>query len=371
MAFVLRTFNAIEGEVGLKVAIIGGGIAGAEILRNALPGPFEITLIEPKQQIECQALYPEYLAGMVRVEDLTAPLKPFCERVGAEFVNEHAIRLEKNLVICNKSQVEYDLAVIATGAIQNYFDILGADRTFSANSLEGIMKARDFLERRKPDKIAIIGAGLTGIEIACNLMESTEANIYLVETKTRMLPQFSENISRMIEKTLSEKGVKTLVSTKVLEIKEDRIELCGGKSMECDMAIWTAGIKPCDLVQSLPFAKWRNEWILADPYLRASENIFALGDNAWIEIDGKVASKTAVEAERQARHMARNLAHLAEGKSLKRYSILASTDSQVALISIGRECAVGVYGDVCVTMPTKIIHALKYWIDKSFIQRFK
>jgi len=355
----------------LKVAIIGGGIAGAELLRNALPGPSEITLIEPKQQIECQALYPEYLAGIVRIEDLTAPLKPFCERVGARFVNERAIRLEKNLVICNKSQIEYDLAIIATGAVQNYFGILGADRTFSVNTLDGIIKARDFLERRKPDKIAIIGAGLTGIEIACNLTESIDASIYLVETKTRLIPQFSENVSCMIEKTLSEKGVKTLLSTKVQEIEEDRIILSDGRSMECDMAIWTAGIKPCDLVQSLPFAKWRDEWILADPYLRASENIFALGDNAWIDIDGKVASKTAVEAERQARHMAANLARLAEGKNLKRYSILASTDSQVALISIGRECAVGVYGDMCVTMPTKLIRALKYWIDKSFIQRFK
>ena len=355
----------------MKVAVIGGGIAGAELLRVALPGPFEITLIEPKQQIECQALYPEYLVGMVRLEDLTAPLKPFCEKVGAKLVNERAIRLEENLVMCNKSQIEYDLAIIATGAVQNYFGILGADQTFSINTLDGLIKARDFLERRKPDKIAIIGAGLTGIEVACNLADSIDASIYLVETKTRMLPQFSENVSCMMEKMLSEKGVQTMVSTEVHEITEDRIVLSDGRSMECDMAIWTAGIKPCDFVQSLSFAKWKDEWILVDPYLRASENVFALGDNAWIDIDGKVASKTAVEAERQARHMAANLARLARKRALKRYSILASTDSQVALISIGRECAVGVYGDTCVTMTTKLIHALKYWIDKSFIQRFK
>ena len=357
--------------VGLKVAVIGGGIVGAEILRNASPGLFEITLIEPKRQIECQALFPEYLAGTIEIEDVRAPLKPFCDRIGAEFVNEHAIRLEKNIVICNKSQVEYDLAIIATGAVQNYFGVLGADKTFSVNSLEGTMKARDFLESRKPDKIAIIGAGLTGIEIACNLMESMDASIYLVETKTRMLPQFSENISCLIEKMLSEKGVKSLASTKVLEIKEDRIELSDGKCIECEMAIWTAGITPGNFVQSLPFAKWRNEWILVDPYLCASKNIFALGDNAWIDIDGKVASKTAVEAERQARYMAKNLTRLSEGKTLKRYAILATTDTPVALISIGRECAVGVYGNLCLTMSARLIHALKDWIDKSFIQRYK
>jgi NADH dehydrogenase len=65
----------------LKIAVIGGGIAGAEVVRNALPRYLDITLIEPKSQIECQALYPEYLAGAARLEDLTAPLKPFCDRM--------------------------------------------------------------------------------------------------------------------------------------------------------------------------------------------------------------------------------------------------------------------------------------------------
>lgn len=355
----------------MKVAIVGGGIAGAELVRNLQPGPFQVTLIEPKQQIECQALYPEYLAGTARLEELTAPLKPFCKRVGAELVTDHAIQLEKNLVICNENQIEYDIVIIATGAAQNYFGVYGVDRLFSVNTLEGAVKARDFLERKKPDKIAIIGAGLTGIEIACNLSDSIDASLHLLETKTRVLPQFSVNVSSLIEKTLSEKGVKTSVSTKVQEIKEDRIELSNGASLECDMAIWTAGIKPCDFVQSLTLAKWKDEWILTDPYLRASENIFAFGDNAWIDVDGKVASKTAVEAEHQASYLAKNLTRLAEQKTLNRYSIMAPTDSQIALISIGRDCAMGVYGNLCVTMPTKLIYALKCWIDKSFIRRFK
>lgn len=63
--------------IGFEGSSIGSGIAGAEILRNALPGPFEITLIEPKQQIECQALYPEYLASMVGMKTLPHPWSLF------------------------------------------------------------------------------------------------------------------------------------------------------------------------------------------------------------------------------------------------------------------------------------------------------
>lgn len=356
-----------------RIAVIGGGIAGAELIRKALPGPYDITLIEPKNQLECQALYPEYIAGSACLEDLVAPLKPFCDRVGAELINEHAVSLKGNRVICDKSTVEYDLAVIATGAVQNCFGIHGADKAFTVNTFSGAMRARDYIERRSPEKIVIIGSGLTGVETACALSDSSNANIYVVETKDRLLPQFSENVSSLIEKTLSKKGVETLVSMRVQEIRDDSILFPNGQSLECDMAIWTGGIKPCEFIQGLELPKWKDEWILTDDCLHASDDVFAIGDSAWIRIDGKVASKTAAEAEHQAKHMARNLTRLAEGRELIRYSILASTDvsSQVALISIGREHAVGVYGSTCIAMSTRLIYALKYWIDKSFINKFK
>jgi hypothetical protein len=43
-------------ERHMKIAVIGGGVAGAELIRAAWPGPLEFTLIEPKRQIELQAL---------------------------------------------------------------------------------------------------------------------------------------------------------------------------------------------------------------------------------------------------------------------------------------------------------------------------
>ncbi len=68
----------------MKVAVIGGGIAGAELIRVASPGPLEFTLIEPKKQIEMQALYPEYLGGVARLQDLAAPLKTFLRARGSQ-----------------------------------------------------------------------------------------------------------------------------------------------------------------------------------------------------------------------------------------------------------------------------------------------
>ena len=59
------------------------------------------------------------------------------------------------------------------------------------------------------------------------------------------------------------------------------------------------------------------------------------------------------------------------GATIEKYSARASTDSQVALISLGADCAVGVVGKTCIGVPTRLIYSLKSWIDKSFIKRFK
>jgi NADH dehydrogenase len=75
----------------MKVVIIGGGVGGAELIRVASPGLLEFTLVEPKSQIEMQALYPEYLGGVAKVQELVAPLKPFCERTSTTHVQEKAL----------------------------------------------------------------------------------------------------------------------------------------------------------------------------------------------------------------------------------------------------------------------------------------
>jgi len=351
--------------------VVGGGIGGAEVLRYASDA-LEVTLIEPKDQIEVQALYPEYLVGKSSLEDFTAPLRPFCERTGARLVNDRAVGLEDSRVVCSRGEVEYDLLVIATGAVQNYFGVKGAELAFSANTLEDVTRAREFLVRRKPRIIAIIGSGLTGVETACELAASLECTVFLVERMDRLLPMFPPQASKKVERAVLSRGVQPLTGKRVQEVEEDRVLFDDRSSLECEMVIWTAGIKAPPFVDSLSLPKHKC-WLLADPYLRSkgSEDIFVIGDNAWVEVKGEVATKTGIEAERQAKHAAKNLNRMARGKSPLPYSILASMDNQVAMISTGCGCAICVYGNSCLPVPAKPMYLLKRWIDKAIANRYK
>jgi len=355
----------------IRLVVIGGGIAGAELVRTASSKKaLDITLIDPKPRLEVQALYPEYLVGKAKLEDMTAPLYPFCQRVGANFINDRALNLKGGRVICTRWEVEYDVLVIASGTQQNYFGIEGTERTFSINTLNETISARQFIERKSPEKVMVIGSGLTGIETALVLADSLDASIYLIEAKDRLLPQFPPGVSSQVQKWLSSKDVKLLTCSTVSKVGQEMVTFSDGNSMDYDMAIWTAGIKPSELVESLDLPKHQG-WLQTDPYLRVRDEIFALGDNAWIEIDGRVATQTGIEAERQARHMCRNLTQMVNRLPLNPYNILASTDTPIALISTGRGCAVGVYGGLCLAMPSTLLHALKIWIDKSIANRYK
>lgn len=357
------------------VVIIGGGVAGAELARclsKCSAKGFEIYLIEPKTRIEIQALYPEYLVGKVDIDDFTAPLKPFCDKIGATLINSNALELWEGTVVCTSERVDFDLLVIATGAIQHYFGVKGSELTFSVNTLKEVIKAQKFLETKKPERIVIVGSGLTGIETACELETSLDCSVYMVEMMDRVAPMLPTTVSEKVEHCIKTRGVESLTSKTVYEVKEDRVIFNDSTSLGCDMVIWTAGIKPTRFVENIPLPK-KNGWILTDRYLRAqrSEKIFSIGDNTWIELDGKLATKTGIEAERQAKHTAKNIGRLMTRKPLKPYSMMARADKPIALISTGNNCAIGVYDNRCLPFPPKLIYHLKKQIDKSIVERYK
>lgn len=54
----------MERKEKLRTVVVGGGVGGAELVRLAIQKKgLELVIIEPKDRIECQALYPEYLVS--------------------------------------------------------------------------------------------------------------------------------------------------------------------------------------------------------------------------------------------------------------------------------------------------------------------
>ncbi len=91
-------------------------------------------------------------------------------------------------------------------------------------------------------------------------------------------------------------GIEVVTSARIGEIGEGLIEVDGEKIPECTV-IWSAGVRPVDLIRELPFAKDRAGRLLvkADLSLPGENGIFALGDCAACAAPGGGFLRAAVQ----------------------------------------------------------------------------
>jgi pyruvate/2-oxoglutarate dehydrogenase complex dihydrolipoamide dehydrogenase (E3) component len=77
---------------------------------------------------------------------------------------------------------------------------------FDVHDIEDSLLTLSFLERRNPQKIAIIGAGNIGLELA-EAMHRKGKEVFLIEILETPVPTFPTFIQRAVLKKMKEKGV--------------------------------------------------------------------------------------------------------------------------------------------------------------------
>ncbi len=348
----------------MRVAVIGGGLAGLTFAKHASEFA-DVILIEPNDFMVCQALLPELLSGKVNIEDLCVSIGEFCDDFGVEHVRDKATGIGNGIVFTEKKEIECEFAVIAVGAETNYYGIEGAERTYNVNTLEETLKAKKALDNA--EDIVVVGSGLTGVEVALELAE-LGYGVKVVEAMDRILPTFSPKVSNFVYKIMMKEGIEVNTSTAVVRVEEDGVVTNKGK-ISCDLVMWCAGLKPSEFVRNLDVPKERG-WVKVDETLKAN-GFFAFGDCAHVEVDGKVATKTALEARSQAKHSAENLKRMLRGDSPKPYRIRSSVDRPIAMIMLARGRAIMIYGGFVITKPMGLIYRMKKWAIERFLGYFR
>ncbi|MGB7532020.1 MAG: FAD-dependent oxidoreductase [Halobacteriota archaeon] len=178
----------------MKIVVLGCGFGGVEVANELRKHSKEldITMIDRRTRLEYQAAHPEVLSGKVTPEEISGDLNEFAARINAKFINEAVVNIDfeaKTVKTKEEREIPYDFLVISIGAEQTFFGIPGAEeRSYSVNTLKGAIEtenALDKLDYSKKISIAVIGAGLTGVEVAGELVDylrdRASAKIYLVE----------------------------------------------------------------------------------------------------------------------------------------------------------------------------------------------
>ncbi len=163
-----------------------------------------------------------------------------------------------------------------------------------------------------------MGAGPTGVEMASALavlvrstlksefrrIDPGAARIVLVDMAPRVLPSFSENLSKAARVRLEKLGVEVRLGHSVDQIDADGIVVAGERILS-KTVIWTAGVAPSPAGKWLGVETDRAGRVCVQPDLTVTGHpeIFVIGDTASLDQNGKTlpgVAQVAIQGGRYA-----------------------------------------------------------------------
>jgi 2,4-dienoyl-CoA reductase-like NADH-dependent reductase (Old Yellow Enzyme family)/thioredoxin reductase len=204
----------------IKVLIAGGGPAGMSASLYLTRRGHKVTLVEKSDRLGGQFTLAWQAPGKEKMKD------------GLDAI-EHSIRADNISILLNRTvdadlvkEIQPDLVVWATGALQNIPDIQGLDSQYTMTSLEYF---QDEKEIRGP-RVLVIGAGRVGVEI----IERLGRDGYEVVATKRTDPIGS--MMEMITKTLALKRIGEMPKVTIMPHTSVKGFRADGVEMEKDGA---------------------------------------------------------------------------------------------------------------------------------------
>jgi NADH:ubiquinone reductase (H+-translocating) len=350
-----------------RIVIVGGGAGGLELatrLGDRVGHAVDITLIDRNRTHVWKPKLHEIAAGSmdaaVHAVDYLAQAHwhRFRYRIGEmsgldrerRRIHVAASHDAEGREVTPRCELGYDTLVIAVGSQSNDFGTPGvkahalklesqADaRRFHARMVDACLRAHAQAAPLRPEqlKLAIIGAGATGVELAAELQRTMrevlaygldrvdpdqDLQVTLVEASERVLPALPPRLSRVTQALLTELGVKVHTSVRVDEVLRDGVRLADGRLLPAELIVWAAGVKAPEFLADLGLETNGIHQLVVRPTLQATrdDDVFAFGDCAacpWR--DGTVPPR-AQAAHQQALHLYRQIRRRLAGKPLQEY----------------------------------------------------
>ncbi|MFD1040110.1 NAD(P)/FAD-dependent oxidoreductase [Virgibacillus byunsanensis] len=301
-----------------QLVVIGGGYGGfkmvSHLLDQNLPDDLTVTIVDRNPYHSIKTEFYTIAAGTSADKDLRMNF-PVNQRINYVFGEIIKIDPENKQVLLHakKEPVTYDYLLIGLGCEDNYHGIEGAaEFTKSVQTFSNARHAGVAVGNLKAQgKVSIVGAGLSGIEVAAEIRESRpDLNIRLLDRGATVLKAFDEKIQNYVENWFKDNDVEVLHEANVEYVEKDGV--CNnGVCYVNDVTIWTAGVRPNYLVRELPFEKDDQEKIVVNEFYQVptQPNVYVVGDCASSEY-----SPSAQLAGQQGEQIAEILADVVQNK---------------------------------------------------------
>jgi NADH:ubiquinone reductase (H+-translocating) len=350
-----------------RVVIVGGGFGGLQCAKALRGKPFDVVLVDRRNYHLFTPLLYQVASCLLNPSQITAPLRKVLRGSrNVRYRTGDVTRVDfdrKRVQLADHAELPYDHLVLATGSTTNYYGnesirehALGLKdlgealklRNHVLECLERAANPEDDDERSRLLNFCIVGGGPTGVEYAGALAElarliipveypelpPSALRILLLEGGERLLPMFVPRLSEYARRELDRRGVEVRTNTFVASADERGVVLNDGSVIETATMVWTAGVRPNDLLHDKP------ERLPVDDHLRlvGAKNVFAIGDVAAArDKHGNVLAMVSPPAMQAGRYVAR---HIVDGDARRGFRY----HDKGMLATIGRRAAVGQIG---------------------------
>lgn len=331
-----------------RVVIIGAGFGGLHAAKRLAKLPVHVTLIDRNNHHTFQPFLYQVALTVLSPAQVATPLRPLFrgqENVDVILGEVSSIDLRNQLIIADNIELSYDYLIVAAGARHSYF---GHDEW--EKYAPGLKTIEDALELRRRILLAlelaerkavaakdsaqtdadssslnfvVVGGGPTGVEIAGTLaslahelkkdfraIDPDRVRVILAAASDRVLPSYTEDLSRSAEAQLQRLGVEVRTSSRVTDIDFQSVRM-GDDIVSAAVTVWATGVAASPLAKQLSSRLDKAGRVPVTPDLSLSDyrNVFVIGDMAAAQDrDGKILPGLASVAEQQGAAVARNIA---------------------------------------------------------------
>jgi NADH dehydrogenase len=348
-----------------RILVLGAGFAGLWSAVGAARGLDELGVSQDAVEVVVVNRTPWH---SIRVRNYEADLRPtlvpladVLEPIGVktQIAQVTDIDVAHRQVICevggSSRALAYDRLVFALGSRLACPPIPGvAEWAHDVDTFEAAARLNDHILSLPASPVAggrytvvVVGAGLTGIEVVCEMFGKlyraiadasmpglATPRVILVDRSARVGSDMGESARPVIAEAVQSLGIETRTGVSVASIDAQGMTLSTGERIETATVIWCAGMEANSLTARFAVDHDRLGRVPVDDFLKIKGMTaeFAAGDAAWLPIDGSHASVMSCQ---HARPMGRFAGHNVASDLFGQPMLPLRIDRYVTVLDLG------------------------------------
>jgi len=360
------------------LVLVGGGHAHLTTLlklREFTERGHKVTVISSSGYHYYSGMGPGMLSGIYQPQEIRFHIKKMAEDRGAGFLEDSVIRinpLERKLILSSGSSVEYDVVSFNTGSEISADDSTG-DNVYTVKPIINLLKAREWIlgNLRKRDlRIAVIGGGPAGVEIAGNvwrlvLDNGGRADILLLAGR-ELLKRMPGKVCRLVRSSFQKRNIRIIEGRHMTSLTKTTVVMEDGSEIPFDAAFLATGVRPASLFRNSGIPVGDDGGMLVNSSLQSIDFPEIFGGGDCISFKDRPLDKVGVYAVRQNPVLHQNLLAGLEGGKLMTF---VPQKNYLLIFNLGD--GRGVFRRKNITWDGRLAFLLKDYIDRKFMRKFQ